>query len=223
MELNNFEQQAKEKLSNREIAPSAHAWDRLDAMLSVQEKPKKKMTWWYVAASVTGLLLVGTLLFNTSKESNVITPSQEIVVTSTEDKDSVTTQPSIEPTNEISVQPKSVVATNESKVNNNNPISTTKTNHQELSINNQITTINNQITTTIEKNTEHQAIAAIDENVPVVAAGIQKKQKIQVDPSSLLSQVDGELELSFREKVIAKVNKNYQTVKVALANRNNQE
>jgi len=38
-----------------------------------------------------------------------------------------------------------------------------------------------------------------------------------------LSQVDGELELSFREKVIAKVNKNYQTVKVALANRNNQE
>ena len=51
----------------------------------------------------------------------------------------------------------------------------------------------------------------------------QKKQKIQVDPSSLLSQVDGELELSFREKVIAKVNKNYQTVKVALANRNNQE
>lgn len=42
MELNNFEQQAKEKLSNREIAPSAQAWDRLDAMLSVQEKPKKK-------------------------------------------------------------------------------------------------------------------------------------------------------------------------------------
>ncbi|WP_300979070.1 hypothetical protein [Flavobacterium sp.] len=222
MELNNFEQQAKEKLFNREIAPSAQAWDRLDAMLSVQEKPKKKMTWWYVAASVTGLLLVGTLFFNTSKESNVITPSQEIVVTSTEDKDSVTTQPSIEPTNEVSVQPKSDLATNVSMATNNQN-TTTKNTHQELSINNQITTTNNQISTTIEKNTEHQAIAAIDENVPVVATGIQKKQKIQVDPSSLLSQVDGELELSFREKVIAKVNKNYQTVKVALANRNNQE
>lgn len=222
MELNNFEQQAKDKLSNREIAPSAQAWDRLDAMLSVQEKPKKKMTWWYVAASVTGLLLVGTLFFNTSKESNVITPSQEIVVTSTEDKDSVTTQPSIEPTNEVSVQPKSDLATNVSMANNNQN-TTRKNTHQELSINNQITTINNQISTTIEKSTEHQAIAVIDENVPVVATGIQKKQKIQVDPSSLLSQVDGELELSFREKVIAKVNKNYQTVKVALANRNNQE
>jgi hypothetical protein len=222
MERNNFEQQTKEKLSNREIAPSAQAWDRLDAMLSVQEKPKKKINWWYVAASVTGLLLVGTLFFNTSKESNVITPSQEIMVTSTEDKDSVTIQPSIEPKNEVSVQPKSSVATNVSKITNN-AISTTKTNYQELSINNQITTTNNQTSTTIEKSIEHQAIAAIDENVPVLATGIQKKQKIQVDPSSLLSQVDGELELSFREKVIAKVNKNYQTVKVALANRNNQE
>jgi len=222
MELNNFEQQVKEKLSNREITPSAQAWGRLDAMLSVQEKPKKKMTWWYVAASVTGLLLVGMLFFNTSKESNVITPSQEIVVTSTEDKDSVTTQPSIEPTNEVSVEPKSVLATNEPKVINNS-IRTTKTNRQELSINNQITTTNNQMSTTIEKSTEHQAIAAIDEKVQVAPTVVPKKQKIQVDPSTLLSQVDGELELSFREKVIAKVNKNYQTVKVALANRNNQE
>ncbi|MGL2994268.1 hypothetical protein [Flavobacterium sp. TSSA_36] len=222
MEQNNFEQQAKEKLSNREIAPSVQAWDRLDAMLSIQEKPKKKINWWYVAASVTGLLLVGTLFFNTSKESNIITPSQEIVVTSTEDKDSVTSPPSIESTNEISVQPKSSVATNVSKITNN-AISTTKTNYQELSINNQITTISNQITTTAETKTTYQAIAAIDENIQVVPTVIQKKQKIQVDASTLLSQVDGELELSFREKVIAKVNKNYQTVKVALANRNNQE
>ena len=166
--------------------------------------------------------MVGTLFFNTSKETNTVIPSQEIVVTSTEDKDSVTTQPSIEPTNEIRVQSNSAVATNVSKITNN-AISTTKTNHQELSINNQITTINNQISTTTENNATHQVIAAIDENVQVVPTVIQKKQKIQVDPSSLLSQVDGELELSFREKVIAKVNKNYQTVKVALANRNNQE
>ena len=46
------------------------------------------------------------------------------------------------------------------------------------------------------------------------------KTKIKVNPNTLLTQVDGELELSFREKVINKVNKNYQTVKVALANRN---
>jgi hypothetical protein len=48
------------------------------------------------------------------------------------------------------------------------------------------------------------------------------KSTIKVDAKSLLSQVDGEVEQTFREKVFTKVNKNYKEVKVALANRNNQ-
>ena len=35
MEPNKLENQFREKLNNREIQPSANAWDRLDAMLSV--------------------------------------------------------------------------------------------------------------------------------------------------------------------------------------------
>ncbi len=42
----------------------------------------------------------------------------------------------------------------------------------------------------------------------------------EVNANSLLSEVDGELELTFREKVFKTVNKNYKEVKVALANRN---
>jgi hypothetical protein len=49
-----------------------------------------------------------------------------------------------------------------------------------------------------------------------------KQSAIKVDAKSLLSQVDGELELNFREKVINKVSKNYEEIKVALANRNNE-
>ena len=48
------------------------------------------------------------------------------------------------------------------------------------------------------------------------------KTPIKVNASNLLSEVDGELELSFREKVINKINKNYKTVKVALDTRNQQ-
>jgi hypothetical protein len=48
------------------------------------------------------------------------------------------------------------------------------------------------------------------------------KSTIKVDAKSLLSQVDGEVEQTFREKVITKINKNYKEVKEALANRNNQ-
>jgi hypothetical protein len=43
-----------------------------------------------------------------------------------------------------------------------------------------------------------------------------------VNAKSLLSQVDGEVEYTFREKMLKKINKNYQEVKVALANRNNE-
>ena len=50
-----------------------------------------------------------------------------------------------------------------------------------------------------------------------------KKSSLTIDAKSLLSQVDGEVEQTFREKVIKKITKNYQEVKVALANRNNQE
>ena len=46
------------------------------------------------------------------------------------------------------------------------------------------------------------------------------KSSLKIDARNLLSQVDGELDQTFREKVINKIAKNYQEVKVALANRN---
>ncbi|MNQ33642.1 hypothetical protein D3C85_470760 [compost metagenome] len=50
--------------------------------------------------------------------------------------------------------------------------------------------------------------------------GVKSKSKIKINSNDLLDQVDGELELSFREKMIAKINKSYHTVKVAVENRN---
>jgi len=41
MERNKTEKQFRDKLNTREIKPSAHAWDRLDAMLSVGEGKKQ--------------------------------------------------------------------------------------------------------------------------------------------------------------------------------------
>lgn len=64
---------------------------------------------------------------------------------------------------------------------------------------------------------DEQLLAALDK---MASQSTKSKSTLQVDAKSLLSQVDGELELTFREKVINKVNKNYREVKVALANRN---
>ena len=47
-----------------------------------------------------------------------------------------------------------------------------------------------------------------------------KKPSVKVNANTLLSQVDGELEQSFRQKAINKISRNYQEVKLALANRN---
>jgi hypothetical protein len=55
-----------------------------------------------------------------------------------------------------------------------------------------------------------------------VKESTNKTAIVKVDAKSLLSQVDGEVEYSFREKMLQKINKNYQEVKVALANRNNE-
>ncbi|MBY0486670.1 MAG: hypothetical protein K2P85_05715, partial [Flavobacteriaceae bacterium] len=63
-------------------------------------------------------------------------------------------------------------------------------------------------------------------NVDDLLASVEKtpkstpKPKVKVNANSLLSQVDGELDQTFREKVINRVSKNYQEVKVALATRN---
>jgi hypothetical protein len=64
-----------------------------------------------------------------------------------------------------------------------------------------------------EKDNEKGIRVSILKQVPV-------NEKIKVDANSLLSEVDRELEQTFREKVITKIGKNYQEIKVVLVTRN---
>ena len=77
MEPNKLESQFREKLSYREINPSGAAWDRLEAMLTVAEKPKRNYTFWYVAASIVGFLFVGTVFFNQKENPISIDKNEE--------------------------------------------------------------------------------------------------------------------------------------------------
>jgi hypothetical protein len=69
-------------------------------------------------------------------------------------------------------------------------------------------------------NSKSNSVDEMLATVTTTSKEANSKTAVKVNHNTLLSQVDAELELSFREKVINKVNKNYQTVKVALANRN---
>ena len=78
MALNNFEKQIHQKLKNREMKPSANSWDRLDAMLSVEEKPKKKVFFWInIAASFIVFTSVGYYFYN---QNEAVEPEKEVPV-----------------------------------------------------------------------------------------------------------------------------------------------
>ena len=77
MEPNKIDNQIREKLNAREIQPSAQAWDRLDAMLTISEekKPKKGYGWFFVAASTILFFGLGFFLFNSKIVSSNISTS----------------------------------------------------------------------------------------------------------------------------------------------------
>lgn len=243
MEPNNFEKDFREKLNQRTIEPSNKTWDRLDAMLSIAEEkqPKKNYKWLYIAASIVGFLLVGTFFFNQKKDS-VETQKNNVVIEEITKKDSAV-KPNINRIEsgkiEIAVSEKATIKTSNKKEANSNPDVSVQKSYQQLIKNekNQIAessviiknnqekqSINNQ-TSVVEtsKNENVDQLLNTAEKTVVAEHSAKPKLKIKINASDLLNQVDGELETSFREKVITKVNKNYQTVKVALANRNQEE
>ena len=228
MEPNNFEKDFREKLNNRTIEPSDKAWDRLDAMLSITEnkKSKKKNKWFYIAASFVGFLLVGTFFFN-QKEQTIKVP-QSVVVEDNIKKESVV-KPALNSVDAI----KTVIASSEQtsvpNSNNKQKSNTTLKNESNQVAESSIIIKNNQEKQSIpnqnqiSKNENIDQLLNNSEKAVVAENSAKQKSKVKINADDLLNQVDGELELSFREKVISKVNKNYQTVKVALANRNQQE
>lgn len=224
MEPNKIDTLFKEKLSSREIKPSDAAWDRLDAMLTVAEKPKRKLGWIYIAASITGFLLFGTIFFN-QKEGILLEKENKVVIQNpvSSKKIKLPTLIQIEKESEVvrNEVKRTTLKTNQIQVINqqSKPLNNNQNQVAEVSIINQ---------KTVEKPTSLQNnVVSVDELLASIEQSKLVKEQspklqVRVNASDLLSQVDGELDLSFREKVIGKVNKNYQTVKVALANRNNQ-
>lgn len=245
MAQNKLETQIKEKLNSREIQPSEMSWDRLDAMLSVAEEKKTKrfpfLSFQFIgiAASILVFLSVGLFFINQKEEvsgtdNQIVTKEVE---NNKEQKDSIITKQNF--TNEIANQQEEQVA-----AINNKPQIINKKSSESFNQNNQKTGVNPIINK--EKEIEYQATEVIAQkdmpriisqekiempkkvavNVDDLLASVEKTSKkevnakVKVNANSLLSQVDGELEQTFRQKVINRIGKNYQEVKVALANRN---
>ena len=71
-----FEEQLKEKLEKRTIQPSPEAWNALANRLDQHYKTKTTRSFWWlgIAASIVGIILVTTFVFDGS-ESNTVSPT----------------------------------------------------------------------------------------------------------------------------------------------------
>jgi hypothetical protein len=245
MAQNNIENQIKEKLNSREIQPTEMAWDRLDAMLSVSEEKKTKrfpfLTSKFIGIAASVLVFLSVGLYFINQENTDIEVEDAVVV-----KESVKTSTSDENNNEVK-EINSIPVQSEEQVavtTNNKPQTINKKSSQSFNQNNQKTAVNPIINRNKEIEylgngdvaqkdlpkieTRKQIVVSKPKYVDVddLLASVEneskntKKPSVKVNANTLLSQVDGELEQSFRQKAINRISKNYQEVKVALANRN---
>lgn len=226
MEPNKMEEDFRKKLNEREIQPSEAAWDRLDAMLSVAEKtaPKRNYRWLYIAASVAIFFTVGLFLFQQEKPNQELEPNNKnTVVTSEEtakaEEDSNTIESHLIP----EANQENVVAETSSQTN----ATPAKKSVLNKAVNFQNPVVREEIVQVIsEKTPETQNIGKVEKTEVIAEQSLatitnpKERSKVKVNANSLLSSVEGELNQEFRETTLQKLNRNFKTVKTAVANRN---
>ena len=241
MEPNKLDFEIKQKLDARTIQPSAQAWDRLSAKLDSAEKTKSKRNykWIFIAASFVGFLLIGTVFFTVfdtkiiDKNLPVVVLEQKMDMKTSEEpevnnesilpnllqnkmlKESkvVTNNSIIKQSKQLSKKEDAVSIINQSKENNAIVNSAENSNYQVVSKNRYISAEKLLAEVSNAKSEANTSIKTIE----------RTRNGIAVNPNSLLSNAEAELNQSFRETALEKLNKNYNAIKTVLVNRNYQE
>lgn len=233
MGLNKIENEIREKLGKREIQPSQQAWDRLDAMLSIQESKveENSFPWKRIAAVIVFFLGVSYFFYNSS-EKKIMEINSSIVLEDskknstdeikTEEVDIIKSSQSIINEKNLSIvysetKTKNIEKVKESKALKNNY---SKEVLPQMSKENQVVYSDTKNETKNDEDKVELKIMQESKQAIVEAKVPLEKAKLKIDPSSLLDQVDGEIELTFRQKVMKTVRKGYKEAKEAVASRN---
>lgn len=223
MEQHNIDSQIKEKLKAREIQPSDQTWDRLDVLLTISEekREKKGYGWFFVAASTILFFGLGYFLFN-SNETTEITNSVPVVTTSNEEMDTIET-------NKI----ENIAVENGKPVLVQNEVNLSKTNNKSEATNT-LPNVENVLEEKISPNVQLPSIFTYKYISPEkLLAEVQTAEKInpsdkktivkprvKIDATSLLTNVEKELDETHKESTLDKLSKKIQDAKSALVNRN---
>jgi len=240
MEPNKLEKQFKELLSSREIKPSEKAWRKLDSMLTTaNKKPKRNFKWFYVAASFIGFLLVGTIYFNRfeSEETNKDIPVvlEEKTEVKNLDEQEIIKKGVFQRQNQKEVAKEETVITyannqknhpNKFKDKEEEVLTITKVNENNITVNSSGDK-NDKLTSKNKYISEEQLLAEVSgakfEKTANEKTIESTSKAITVNPNDLLLNAETELDQSFRESALDRLNKNFKAVKTVLANRNYKE
>ena len=240
MEPNKFENQIKDKLEGRAIQPSAKSWDRLDAMLSVKEKPKNKsFVWYYVAASL--FFVFGITYWFINQDATEIIPQNTVVTIEGKDsKESFEEQNSIEnkvETNDILIEDfqinknSAIVQNQEPKNVNYDKKIKVENLKEETFIQNQIIEEKEAIVENNKPKTKNnkpiyvspeKLLASVENSQENISITHSKKtnNSIKVNANSLLSSVENEIKEEYRETTFDKLKRKFNETNSAVVNRN---
>ncbi len=224
MEPTNIENQIRKKLNQRSIQPSQKAWDRLDAMLSVEEqKSKKSYKWLSIAAIFVGFTLIGILMMNQENSVENVIPSNPVVLENENQPIEKGLTPEIK--NNYSEETKINAVVHQSTKKIEQPATEINPKKDFLLDNHskkeELNVVENQpVESTSKYINAESLLAEIEKGKKIEIPNISKKPSVKVDANTLLSTAEKEVEETFRNKVIQSINKKYNSAKSSFANRN---
>lgn len=251
MEPNKFEKHIKKQLQEREIQPSANAWEQLAEKLdaTAPESKKRNYFWYGIAASFIGLLIVSVLYFNLgspsdtpdiqivdTKEEAIQPKVDEVLIEERDIKEAVVENDKIEPSSDLEVagvvknqlpgsKEKITSAAEEVDTLINSAIedAVTSNNLKEEIINNKILEIVAAVDS-LEQNNTALTNAEVDDLLRSAQEEILREklfgQNGSVDAMALLTEVEDELDQSFRDQIFESLKAGFLKVRTAVADRN---
>ena len=249
MAPNKFEKHIKKELQEREIVPSANAWERVSEKLEAPNQNKKKGYFWYgIAAGFIGILMVSILYFSSEKPINnidnqtvdtndkpieAIVNNEKEVATGIEEAVTETeqvTRLSVDDVVPIVQNPAPKVKNGIATVQQNQTLVTTEIEKQVISGDSNEQIINSKLIEIVAKvdSLEQNNMTITDAEVNDLLRNAQEEllrnklfsQNGSVDAMALLNDVEDELDKSFRDEIFDSLKAGFFKIRTAVADRN---
>jgi len=245
MEPTKFENHIKETLKGSEIKPSGDAWNRIKGQIKNDYKPQTGYFRYGIAAGFIGILILSVLFFTTDDENlnhevqiatkpsipfvekekeellKATVPGQETIITAVEEpyeveEEKSSTFPQKEPKRELITSGETKLANAEELQNNASEVSNEQIDTKIA----EVLAIVNALEVNDKELTDMEVDSLLRQAQKQILTQKLLNSDNTVNPSALLSQVEEELDQSFRDQIFKKLKSGYNKVRTAVAVRN---